>query len=94
MFADDTSIWGTSDSVPELLHLLRDQVALLEKWMRNNELTLNTLKTEFVLISSTPELREFEGTCCIHIQGESIYRSPYTRSMGFTSISILTGKTI
>ena len=25
-------------------------------------------------------MREIEETCCIHIQGESIYRSPYTKS--------------
>ena len=51
--------------------------------MWDNKLTLNTLKTEFILISSIPKLREIEGTYCIHIQGESIYRSPYTKSLGF-----------
>ena len=80
MFADETSMWVASDSVPELLHLLRDEIALLEKWMRD-KLTLNTLNTEFILISSTPELSEIEETCCIHIQNDSIYRSPYTKSL-------------
>ena len=81
MFADDTSMWVASDSVPELPHLLRDQITLLEKWMRDNKLTLNTLKTQFILISSIPKLREIEETCCIHIQDESIYRYPYTKSI-------------
>ena len=76
-------MWVASDSVPELLHLLRDEITLLEKWMWDNKLTLNTLKTEFILISSIPKLRETEETCCIHIQGDSIYRSPYTKSLGF-----------
>ena len=31
MFADDTSMWVTSDSVPELLHLFRDEITLLEE---------------------------------------------------------------
>ena len=42
MFADGTSMWVASDSVPELLHLLRDEITLLEKWMCDNKLTLNT----------------------------------------------------
>ena len=83
MFADDTSMWVVSDSVPELLHLLRDEITLLEKWMWDNKLTLNTLKTEFILISSITKLKKTEETCCTHIQDESIYRSPYTKSLGF-----------
>ena len=83
MFMDDTSMWVASDSVPELLHLLRNEITLLEKWIWDNKLTLNTLKTEFILISSKPKLREIEETCCIHIQGESTYQSPYTKSLGF-----------
>ena len=51
--------------------------------MWDNKLTLNTLETEFILISSIPKFREIEETCCIHIQGESIYRSPYSKSLGF-----------
>ena len=39
MFADDTSIWVASGNVPDLLHLLRDETALLEKWIRGNILT-------------------------------------------------------
>ena len=76
----DASMWIASDSVPELLHLLRDEIALLEKWMWDNKLTLNILKTEFILISSIPKRRE---TCCIQIQDESIYRSAYTKSLEF-----------
>ena len=57
-FVDDTIMWVASDSVPELLHLLGDEITLLEKWMWDNKLTLNTLKTKFILISSIPKLRE------------------------------------
>ena len=83
MFTDDTSMWVASVSVPELLHLVRDEIILLEKWMWDNKLTLNTLKTEFILISSIPKLRETVETFCNQIQDESIYQSPYTKSLGF-----------
>ena len=67
MCADDTSMWVASDSVPELLHLLGDEITLLVKWIRDNKLTFYTLKTEFILISSIPKLRKIEEICCIHI---------------------------
>ena len=51
--------------------------------MWDNKLTLNTLKTEFILISSIPKHSKIGETCCIHIQDENIYRSPYTKSLGF-----------
>ena len=51
--------------------------------MWDNKLTLYTLKTKFILISSIPKLSETEETCRIHIQDKSIYRSPYTKSLGF-----------
>ena len=76
-------MWAASDSVPELLPQLRDEITLLKKWKWDNKLTLNTLKTEFILISSIQKLREIEETCCIHIQDESIYRPLYTKSLGF-----------
>ena len=36
MFEDDTSMWVASDSVPELLHVLGDEITPLEKWMWDN----------------------------------------------------------
>ena len=50
--------------------------------MWDNKFTLNILKIEFILISSVPKVREIEVTCCIHIQDESIYLSPYTKLLG------------
>ena len=81
MFVGDTSMWVTSDSVPELLHLLRDEITLLEKWMWDKKLTLNTLKIEFIPKSSIPRVRGTEETCCIHIQDE---RMSLELSLGIT----------
>ena len=35
------------------------------------------------LIASKPRLKEMEETCCIEVQGETIYRAPYLKSLGF-----------
>ena len=41
------------------------------------------MKTEFILIASKPRLKETEETCCIKVRGETIYRAPYVKSLGF-----------
>ena len=41
------------------------------------------MKTEFILIASKPRLKEIEETCCIEVQGETIYRAPYVKSLRF-----------
>ena len=51
--------------------------------MHENKLTLNALKMEFILIASKPRFKEIEETCCIEVQGETIYRAPYLKSLGF-----------
>ena len=68
VLADDTCV-----GVAQLLYLLRDDLALLKKWVRDNKLTIDTPETGFILISSTPKLRKIEEKCYIHKQGESIY---------------------
>ena len=51
--------------------------------MNANKLTLNLLKTEFMIISSKPKLKDIDETISITIVGEEIYRSPYVKSLGF-----------
>ena len=83
IFADDTGISVSSDSVPDIQRLLREDISAIQRWMHENKLTLNALKTEFILIASKPRLKEIEETCCIEVQGETIYRAPYVKSLGF-----------
>ena len=73
IFADDTGISVSSDSVPDIQRLLREDISAIQCWMHENKLTLNALKTEFILIASKPRLKEIEETCCIDVQGETIY---------------------
>ena len=83
IFADDTGISVSSDSVPYIQRLLREDISAIQRWMHENKLTLNALKTEFILIASKPRLKEIEETCCIEVQGETIYQAPYVKSLGF-----------
>ena len=63
--------------------MLRKDIYAVRPWMRENKLNLNALKTEFIPIVSKPRLKEIEETCCVDVQGQTIYRAPYTKSLGF-----------
>ncbi len=72
IFADDTGISVSSNSVLDIQRLLREDISTIQCWMHENKLTLNALKTEFILIASKPRLKEIEETFCIEVHGQSI----------------------
>ena len=83
IFADDTSFTASADSIPSLLRILDENIESPINWMTSNKLTLNKLKTEFLVIASRAKVKEVKETFCIHIQGEPIYRLAYPKSLGF-----------
>ena len=83
IFADDTSFTASADSIPFLLGILDESIESPKNWMTSNKLTLNTLKTEFLVIASRAKVKEVKETLCVHVQVEPIYRSPYAKSLGF-----------
>ena len=56
MYADDTSISFTGMSVPEIEVKMNSELANLNEWLRANKLSLNTTKTEVMLICSRQRL--------------------------------------
>ena len=83
IFADDTSISVNASSVPDVQKLIGDEITETLQWMQRNKLSLNALKTEFILIASKPKLKGIEETSCIEVQDETIYRAPFVKSLGF-----------
>ena len=83
MFADDTRLTAASESFPHLKNLIEEDIQSLVTWLANSKLTLNVLKTEFLIIGSKARLSRLEGDLYIWVEGESIYRSPYHKSLGF-----------
>ena len=75
IFADDRSFTASADSIPSLLGILDESIESLKNWKTSNKLTLNTLKTEFLVIASGTKVKEVKETLCVHVQGEPIYRS-------------------
>ena len=52
MYADDTNMTFTACSIPELQHDMNIDLQFLQNWLIGNRLTLNVLKTEFMLVGS------------------------------------------
>ena len=85
------SVW--SGSVLDVQRTLRKDFSAVQLWVRENKLTLNALKTEFILIASKFSLKEIKETCCMDLQRKTIYRAQETKSLDFLLIKILIGGT-
>ena len=54
MFADNTNITASRDSIHEVQAAVNSDWENLRKWLVANRLSLNVAKTEFILIGSKP----------------------------------------
>ena len=52
MYANDTNLTFTACSIPELQHDMNVDLRSLQNWLIANRLTLNVLKTEYMLVGS------------------------------------------
>ena len=52
MFADNTNLTASGDSVQEVQAAVNSDLENLRKWLIANKLSLNVTKTEFMLIGS------------------------------------------
>ena len=62
MYADDTSLhkaFRTSRQLKEKMIFAFSKVC---KWLRNNKLSLNTVKTEFMIIGTLPRLNQLDSS--------------------------------
>ena len=83
IFADDTQMATSSFKISELQNQLAEDIENVIQWMADNKLSLNVLKTDFIIVGPQSKMRDLEETLCITIQNESIYRAPFVKSLGF-----------
>ena len=77
MFADDTHLSFANNSIENI-----EDLARVNQWLTANKLTLNTSKTEFMLIGSRQRLRTLQGSPSLMIGEEPIKQVNYTKSLG------------
>ena len=72
MYADDTNMTFTACSIPELQHDMNIDLQFLQNWLTANTLTLNVLKTEFVLVGSRQRVATLTQELDLSINGISL----------------------
>ena len=77
IFADDTQMVTSSFKISELQNQLAQDIENVIQWMADNKLSLNVLKTDFIIVGPRSKMRDLEQTLWITIQNESIYIEPH-----------------
>ena len=82
MYADDTHLTFASNDVAHLEENMNDDLDKITEWLAANNLTLNSSKTEFMLIGSRQRLNTFNRLPSFTIDGNSIKQVEFTKSLG------------
>ena len=86
MYADDTSISFSSDSIPDINKNVNFDLFSLKSWMDSNKLSLNVTKTQTILIGGRKKLRDIENseTQNLHIiiDQEPVSKIKHTKYLG------------
>ena len=85
MYADDTHITYASADLHSMQSSLNRDLSNIHKWLLCNKLTLNTTKTEFILIVSRQKLSTLSESLEL-----SIDKVPIKQVSTFNSLGILT----
>ena len=79
--ADDTHLTFASNNVVHLEKYMNDDLTKITE-LTANKLTLNKSKTEFMLIGSRQRLNTFNRLPSFTIDGNSIKKVEFTKSLG------------
>ena len=82
MYADDTNLSFASNSINNIEVKLNDDLVRVNEWLIANKLTLNSSKTEFMLIGSRQRLSTFQTVPSLSIGDNLINQVKYTKSLG------------
>ena len=83
MFADDTSLSCNGVSSADIEGKLNHDLEKVHAWLTANKLTLNSNKSEYMIIGSRQKLNSIDATTTnISIAGEQITRVKSTESLG------------
>ena len=75
MYADDTSISYASNEINELFNEIKGELDLVSSWMRQNKLSLNAEKSEFMLIGHPKQLNKAKDFPDLEVDDQKICRA-------------------
>ena len=85
MFADDTNISFSSNTLSDLEHLINFELQSLNRWLIANKLSLNIAKTEFMVVGSRQRLATFDDPeLCVTVNNASVKQFKSAETLGMT----------
>ena len=72
MYADDTHLTFAAKTVSSIDSNLNQDLSRVNNWLTANKLTLNTSKTEFMMIGSRQRLSTFDTQPSLEIDGAPV----------------------
>ena len=85
MFADDTNISFSSNTLSDLERLINFELQSLSRWLIANKLSLNIAKTEFMVIGSRQRLATFDDhELCVTVNNASVKQVKSAKTLGLT----------
>ena len=82
MYADDTSASTTIKSVSDVEYKLTPDMVKICDWLKSNKLSLNALKTEFMIIGTNRNVHNTTDLIAVHVDGALIRRVNKLRCLG------------
>ena len=89
-FADDTNLLFSSKNHNSLHKGINEELKILFDWLCTNRLSLNALKTEFIIFR--PPRANLDKRVTLRLNGVTIYESPTIKYLGIILDSRLTWK--
>ena len=92
MFADDTNLTASGSSIFEIKTMLDKDSECLTEWLCANKLTLNVIKTEYMLIGSWQRISSLTDSLSLSINGIALKQAHALKCLGLTIDDNLTYK--
>ena len=89
-FADDTNLTFSAINLPELQDEMNNDLGKVFAWLCSNKLSLNILKTEFMVIGSRQRIASLEGDISLSINRVPLRRVETTKCLGLNIDQFLT----
>ena len=82
MFADDTNITVTANCFSDLENMVNNELESIEQWLIANKLSLNVVKTEYLLVCSNHKAAQLTFPLRIRLGDDPIKRVKAAKSLG------------
>ena len=82
MYADITSITCSGEYIYDLCKDLKAEIDNITEWLRQNKLSLNTAKTEYMVVGHKRQANHIPGPLEVNVNGEPIKRAQQVKYLG------------